>query len=62
MPMSCQLLIVDSKLFTCWYCLQVDGVIIINAAGIIMMVSPAASRMWGYEKGELEGKNVSVLM
>jgi PAS domain S-box-containing protein len=30
--------------------------------GIIMMVNAAALTMFGYQKGELEGKNVSVLM
>ena len=36
--------------------------VIINAAGIIMMVNQAGCRLFGYDKGELEGKNVSVLM
>lgn len=40
----------------------VDGLIIINAQGIILMVNAAVFNMWGYGKGELEGKNVSVLM
>jgi len=31
-------------------------------AGIIMMVNLAGVRMLGYEKGELEGKNVSCIM
>jgi PAS domain S-box-containing protein len=30
--------------------------------GCIMMVNQAALSMFGYQKGELEGKNVSVLM
>jgi PAS domain S-box-containing protein len=30
--------------------------------GIIMMVNNACLGMFGYLKGELEGKNVSVLM
>lgn len=38
------------------------GLIIINASGTILMVNAAALRMFGYGKGELEGKNVSVLM
>jgi PAS domain S-box-containing protein len=41
---------------------QVDGLAVINAQGIIMMVNNAALGMFGYPKGELEGKNVSVLM
>jgi PAS domain-containing protein len=40
----------------------IDGLIIINAQGIILMVNAAAINMLGYGKGELEGKNVSVLM
>ena len=41
---------------------KVDGLVIINAQGVIMMVNAAAVAMFGYDKGELEGKNVSVLM
>lgn len=41
---------------------KVDGLIIINAQGVIMMINAAAVVMFGYEKGELEGKNVNVLM
>ncbi|GBF92718.1 hypothetical protein Rsub_05087, partial [Raphidocelis subcapitata] len=39
-----------------------DGLIIINAAGIIMACNRPALCMFGYEKGELEQKNVSCLM
>lgn len=41
---------------------KVDGLVIINAQGLVMMINAAAVAMFGYEKGELEGKNVSVLM
>lgn len=41
---------------------KVDGITIINAAGIIMTVNAACYRMFGYDKGDLEGKNVSCLM
>ena len=41
---------------------KTDGVLIINAVGSIMMLNMGACRMFGYDKGELEGKNVSVLM
>jgi PAS domain-containing protein len=41
---------------------KTDGLVIINAQGIILMVNAAIQGMFGYEKGELEGKNVSVLM
>uniref|UniRef100_A0A383VUJ6 PAS domain-containing protein n=1 Tax=Tetradesmus obliquus TaxID=3088 RepID=A0A383VUJ6_TETOB len=39
-----------------------DGLVIINTQGIILMVNAPAQTMFGYDKGELEGKNVSVLM
>eukprot|EP00775_Hariotina_reticulata_P001355 gene1355-1696_t len=39
-----------------------DAIIIINASGIILMLNAGGYRMLGYEKGELEGKNVSTLM
>lgn len=41
---------------------QVDGLAVINAQGTVMMVNNATLGMFGYLKGELEGKNVSVLM
>lgn len=41
---------------------KTDGLMIINSQGEIMMVNAAALTMFGYIKGELEGKNVSVLM
>lgn len=39
-----------------------DGIVIINAIGSILAVNKASQELWGYEKGELEGKNVSTLM
>lgn len=41
---------------------KVDGLVIINDQGGIMMINAAAVAMFEYDKGELEGKNVSVLM
>eukprot|EP00879_Flechtneria_rotunda_P013062 GHRR01013642.1.p1 GENE.GHRR01013642.1~~GHRR01013642.1.p1 ORF type:complete len:1083 (+),score=308.01 GHRR01013642.1:2122-5370(+) len=41
---------------------KMDGLVIINAQGIILMVNAAMLGLFGYDKGELEGKNVSVLM
>ncbi|KAI8467685.1 MAG: hypothetical protein J3K34DRAFT_523567 [Monoraphidium minutum] len=41
---------------------KVDGVIIINAVGMIMAVNKAAYEKFQYLKGELESKNVSCLM
>ncbi|GLI70439.1 hypothetical protein VaNZ11_015349 [Volvox africanus] len=39
-----------------------DAVVVINAEGIIMMVSQAVQSVFGYGKAELEGFNVSLLM
>ncbi|WIA34671.1 hypothetical protein OEZ86_012986 [Tetradesmus obliquus] len=41
---------------------KTDGLVIINTQGIILMVNGPVQAMFGYDKGELEGKNVSVLM
>ncbi|WIA14496.1 hypothetical protein OEZ85_003018 [Tetradesmus obliquus] len=41
---------------------KTDGLVIINTQGIILMVNSPVQAMFGYDKGELEGKNVSVLM
>jgi diguanylate cyclase (GGDEF)-like protein/PAS domain S-box-containing protein len=40
----------------------VDGIITIHADGTIDTVNAAAERIFGYEPGELVGRNVSVLM
>ncbi|KAI8474715.1 MAG: hypothetical protein J3K34DRAFT_518018 [Monoraphidium minutum] len=39
-----------------------DGLVIINASGLIMAVNKPTLSMFGYEKGDLEQKNVSCLM
>eukprot|EP00775_Hariotina_reticulata_P009651 gene9651-9811_t len=41
---------------------KTDAIIIINAGGIIMMMNGNGCKLFGYEKGELDGKNVSTLM
>jgi two-component system sensor kinase FixL len=40
----------------------VDGIVVIDAYGIIDRLNPGAERMFGYAAEELTGKNVSVLM
>jgi two-component system, LuxR family, sensor kinase FixL len=39
-----------------------EGILIINEAGDIMAVNPAAERLFGYEPGELNGRKVEVLL
>lgn len=41
---------------------KTDGVVTINALGVIQMVNKGLLTMFGYKKGMLEGKNVSILM
>lgn len=39
-----------------------DGIITIDARGLIERINPAAERMFGYAEAELAGRNVAVLM
>ena len=39
-----------------------DGIIIITERGIMDVVNDAAARLFGYDKSEMEGNNVSMLM
>lgn len=39
-----------------------DGIIIIDATGTMLLVNKTAYRLFAYERGELEGKNISLLM
>lgn len=39
-----------------------DGIITINASGIIEVANPMVERLFGYEAGELVGSNINVLM
>lgn len=40
----------------------VDGVILINAQGVILMFNPACERLFGYAPFEVMGRNVKMLM
>ena len=40
----------------------VDGVILINAQGVILMFNPACERLFGYAPFEVIGRNVKMLM
>src|SRR5262245_51453306 len=40
----------------------VDGVILINDRGIILMFNPACERLFGYAAFEVVGRNVKMLM
>ncbi|MGE0747269.1 MAG: PAS domain S-box protein [Rhodospirillales bacterium] len=40
----------------------VDGVILIDAAGIVLMFNPACERLFGYSANDVIGRNVKMLM
>ena len=42
--------------------IAIDGIIVTSQYGIIREFSPAAERIFGYEAGEVIGKNISLLM
>lgn len=40
----------------------VDGIIIINQKGLIQMINPAVTKLFGYSENELIGNNIKMLM
>jgi PAS domain S-box-containing protein len=40
----------------------VDGVILIDARGSVLMFNPACEKLFGYQKNEVIGQNVKMLM
>ena len=40
----------------------VDGVILIDPRGTVLMFNPACERLFGYASAEVTGKNVKMLM
>jgi len=40
----------------------IDGIFMIDTEGTVLMVNPAATRLFGYEKEEIIGRNISMLM
>jgi PAS domain S-box-containing protein len=40
----------------------VDGVLMLDAAGTILMLNPACERMFGYTSGEMTGRNIEAVM
>jgi len=39
-----------------------EGILVTDTAGAILMINPAAERMFGYEKGDLVGNKIEVLI
>ena len=40
----------------------VDGVILMDSRGLVLMFNPACERLFGYDSGEVIGCNVKILM
>src|SRR5690606_13324268 len=52
----------ESRHLTALFEHATEGIILTGTEGRIIMVNPAALRMFGYEEGELDGKQVEVLI
>ena len=39
-----------------------EGILVVNAAGEIMRINPSAERLFGYERDELTGKKIEILI
>lgn len=53
---------VDAQLLNAIFDSAIDGIIMINAKGIILKINPAGEQLFGYAPGELIGKKVNDLM
>jgi two-component system sensor kinase FixL len=52
----------DAQLFAAIIQSAVDGIVVIDAGGLIETVNPAAERLFGYAESDIVGRNVSILM
>jgi two-component system sensor kinase FixL len=50
------------SLFQALIATAVDGVMVIDAKGVVEVYNPACARLFGYDAGEVIGRNVSMLM
>lgn len=41
---------------------NVNGILAVNASGVIVLANPALERMFGYQRGELQGQAMEVLL
>ncbi|MBK9108436.1 MAG: PAS domain S-box protein [Saprospiraceae bacterium] len=52
----------NSDFFRSIFETAIDGVIIINKLGVILLLNPSAAALFGFQEEELVGKNVNMLM
>src|SRR5262245_19069452 len=52
----------DDAVFQALIATAVDGIIVIDARGLIQIFNPACERLFGYKPDEVIGKNVKMLM
>ena len=52
----------SDALFSALIATAVDGIVVIDARGVVQIYSPACERLFGYSPDEVIGKNVKLLM